>query len=333
MSKEGLLETIYTGVSNMALQFEEHSPEIGFWCGLGLMLGGAGLAIYESVKRVPEIKKEAEIKKKDIKVNYDVGLIDDDTYAEQMKDATRHEVVSYVKTYILPGVMILVGGCAQVAAHIEANHRFIDVCSTAALDAAAFNEYRKRTAALIGEEQEKALYYGKELVQETKEIKDEDGNVVGTATEYTLVENENTADVPFRPYVYEFSRDTSAFAEQYADLDDYIDAFLETTQNTWDGVLKRSSKVFLVDILNALGLHTEENNASRVTGWLNPKYYKEAGDGYIDFRVTKIKGTMSDGREGTKWMLDFNCDGNIIEPSVRQEGWMGKSNLYIGETK
>ncbi len=321
MSKESLMESVGGVAETVMLSIEQHAPEIGFWGGLACILTGAGLAVYKSLKRAPEIKKEATIQRKELTIKK-TYLSEEEAKAEESK-ITKQEVKDYAKAYSIPFVLVVVGVTAEIFGFLEIEDRYTVAAAEATALATSFAAYRKRTAKIVGEEQEQALYLGKDLKLVDKKVQTEDGNTV-TVQEYEVVENGEPAEVPMNPYLYEFSPDTTEWCEPNDDCHDLNLHNIRSVEKEWNHIFKDfdTKVIWLVDILRAMGLEREIRLCSRNAAWLNPKFYKTPGDGEIRIRVTEERYIAWDGQERWRFWLDFNCDGDGYALLKMQGGMM-----------
>lgn len=309
MSK--FLDSIGNVATKALISFRKNSPEIKFWGGLGLTVIGTGMAIYQSIKRVPEIKHETKIMKRDLEVRQQITDISDEEVKKENQKIVRYTFKNYVKAFALPAALSTGGLTSMVFGFLDEKTRYTLAAAEASTYAAAFAAYRKRNAELIGEENEQALYYGAQIEEIEETVFDEDGNEIGTEKRKVLVQKEPT---DLDPYTYEFSHDTTDTCRENDDMYEYNMAFLVGTEKTWNHMfLDFDTKiVWLSDILRAIGLEEEARLCSRNVCWLNPKYYKlKHTDGCIKFRITPMRYMASDGHERWKFMLNFNCDGDI----------------------
>lgn len=317
-----VFESIGNAFSKLAFSIQKNSPELKFWGGFGLMAVGTGLAIYQSVKRVPEIKRETNIMRKDLDARMMITEMTDEEVKKEQGKITRHAFGNYVKAFALPTVLYAGGATSEILGFREEKTRYVAAAAQATATAAAFAAYRQRNAKLIGEDNERALYYGADVKTVTETQYDDDGNVIGTSTKYELVQRD---DAVVDPYTYEFSPETTDACRENDDMYEYNMAFLKGVEADWNHIfIDFDTKiVWLVDLLRALGLENESRVCSRNVGWLNPKFFNTTGDGYIDFRIQPMRYIASDGKERWKFMLNFNCDGLVYEVAKNQLGPMG----------
>lgn len=312
MNKEALIAALNGKLNLMAHSLDQNAPAISFWSGLALILGGSGLAVYKSLKKVPEIKNES-LHKTTKAMNEYLVFADKEDLESEIARIKKEEKKAIAKEYIGPAIMVVGGTALNVGGFIGQTNRLKDVASKLALETAAFTAYRKRMADKIGEEQEKAIYYN----ADTEEITDENGE---TRTVMVDKGREQTTDI----YTYEFSHDTTELCEPADDMYEYNMRTLRSREEEWTKILKADHVVHLNDILRALGLEDPENVTQKRIGWLDPERFDTPGEGYINFRITPMRYIASDGEMRWKFMLNFNCDGDIVTMLTKQRGVQGQ---------
>lgn len=314
-------ESLGNAVSKAVFSVRKNAPDIEFWGGLGLITIGTGIAVYQSVKRVPEIKRETSIMKKDLEVKQMMTNMTDEEVKKANNKIVRTAFVNYIKAFALPTTLFAGGVTSEIFGFLGEKARYKAVSAELAAFVASTAAYRKRVANTVGEEQERALYYGAEVKKVKEKIYDKDGNVIGTETKYELIQKE---EVPLDPYTYEFSPETTDACHENDDMYEYNMTFLVSHEKEWQHIFNDfdTRVVWLVDVLRSIGLEDESRVCSRNVGWLNPKFFNTTGDGYIDFRIQPLRYMAPDGHERWKFMLNFNCDGEVYEIAKDQVGPM-----------
>lgn len=329
-----LQDSIRNATANLSMFLDQNGDEIGFWAGLALMVTGTGVGLYKALKRAPEIKDEYRISNKDLTLKKAINGLSDEAFRAEERVLKRKRNKDYVKAFVIPFVLEAAGVVLEILVHVDMNNKYQIVSTELVATTAAFAGYRMRTEKVVGKDIERAIYYDKELKTMEVEERDENGNVIKTKNITYLEEKEGSEKVPLDPFTFEFSHETTDLCEEYDDCHEINLDFLQKTQNSWDGILQMSTKVYLNDIVRALGLADkdgdyEENVAVRRAGWLNPKYYDTPGDGHIDFRVTPVRYRNAEGKMRWKYMLNFNCDGDIEAMVLAQNGLFGKAKRKI----
>lgn len=324
MSKSNIIDTLSNAATNVAFKFEQYSPEIGFWVGLGLIFAGTGLAVYKAVKRVPEIKKEQEISNKNLDIQRVMSNMTDEEAEKEATKIRRNAFFNYAKAFSVPAVLLTGGAISAIAGFNEDHNRLTEAVEFGTGAMATLAAYRKRAADELGEDKEKEIYYDAISSKVKRKIKNENGKDQ-TITETVLEEKEGAADATLNPYSYEWSpRTVGALCSSNDDMFEYNLTVLKKKEEAWQNLFEDDSldtpMIWLSDVLRSLGLEKQDKLVNRYIGWLNPKHYQTPGDGCIKFRITPMRYVDDLGVRRWKFMLDFNCDGNILEMAKLQKG-------------
>jgi hypothetical protein len=220
---------------------------------------------------------------------------------DRQKDITLIYVQTSVKIVRAYGPAVILGGLSIAA--LTSSHNMLSR-RNAALTAAyaalekGFSEYRARVVDKYGEDEDRNLRYGTELVTVGKGKKKEEVLRVG----------------PGDPSIY------ARFFDQYSSaswdkVPEYNLIFLRCQQNYANDMLKMRGHVFLNDVYDMLGL--ERSTAGAVVGWVGYQDKEGFGDDYIDFGIFADRDRdcfveFVNGFEGAI-LLDFNVDGIIYD--------------------
>lgn len=321
-----LTTSISAKIAETSVVLNQNAPAIGFWGGLLCLLGGSCWAVYNGCTKIPKIKMEADAELAVLMQN--MMITDSRELAIKAKEIVRKRNRAIAKALIGPGILMTGGTALEISGWVGINNSLDSVAKQLAAQTAAFSAYRVRTSEKLGEEQEKALYYGKDYMEMTTEVTDENGNVIGTKTEAVLMDSK--ADVPVDPYTYEFSHDITDFCEANDDMHEVNLTHLARLQEVFNDSLQKNHVVYLNDILRCLYIEDPENFTAKRVGWLHPDYFDTPGDGFIDFRVQPMRYIASDGVERWKYMLNFNCDGDISTIGLKQRGVQGQIKKQWG---
>lgn len=304
------MKFVPAAVSRMAagqvLTVRKNSPTILFGVGLASMVGStvmacrATLKLEEVLNDIESDKKKAELAKEMV----DNGEVDTNvtyTQDEMNRDLTIISVRGVGKIVKLYAPSIILGGVGVVC--LTRSHQILQQ-RNAALAAAyvaierAFSTYRERVIEKYGEDEDRELYHGGEMV----DIIDGDtGKVVSTLVA-ELGEPSG--------YARWFDEENPNWNKPPYDDNNWL--FLRTQQNWANDFLHARGHLFLNEVYSMLGLsHT---TAGAAVGWLYDRDNKN-GDNYIDFGCWDQKdGTrpldFHNGREDAI-LLDFNVDGPI----------------------
>lgn len=275
------------------LSTKANSPHILFAAGVVSVVGGAVLACRATLK-------------------LDEALDDfkDDVHQAKLYEAKRQELmhfdrpqaemierrrVAYVygkhtaKLVILyaPGVGAIVLGIGLLTgSHVQLTKRNANLAAAYAAVSTAYQNYRERVKAELGEERERDIYYGvtEQKDPETKELV----KVVGAK--------------PTSPYYKEFNSQNPNYVND-------VEAnrnFILCQQEYANQRLKARGYLFLNDAYRSLGL--EPTKAGQQVGWLS----NGKGDGYVDFGIFAAVNTEYANGWDPVFLLDFNVDGYIL---------------------
>jgi len=227
--------------------------------------------------------------------------LDHPEYSE--KDRSRDISLIYfqtsVKTVKLYAPAIIVGGISIYM--LTSSHRIMtrrNVALTAAYGALerGFSQYRARVVEKYGEEADRDLRYGAEVV----EITDPES---GKKKKVTRVSNDD-------PSIY--ARFFDPVSPSWSKEPEYNLLFLKCQQNYANDLLRSRGHVFLNEVYDMLGI--PRSKAGAVVGWiLSPN---GETDNFVNFGVfdgkTDIARDFVNGLEGAI-LLDFNVDGIIYD--------------------
>lgn len=273
-------------VGSKSLVLQKNSPHILFGVGL------AGVAVGTVLACRSTLKLEGTL------IDIQRDLDDMKTLESQGQTFTaRERAYPYVKGTVeigkLYGPAIIVMGVsvgALTGSHIQLNRR------NAALSAAyaglheAFNDYRKRVRAELGEEKEQNLYHGIVTEKET---------VDGKSTKINKVVPHSMS-----PYARIFDESNPNWVPN-AETNRIT---LQALQNYANHRLTARGHVFLNEVLQELGF--EPTKAGQIVGW---HVDSQVSDHYIDFGIyCPDNARFVNGYENSVW-LDFNVDGSIID--------------------
>lgn len=207
--------------------------------------------------------------------------------ADDVRDAVYVYAKSAYKLGRLYGPSLAVGVVsigALTGAHVNLARRNTALMAGYVALQQAFEDYRERVAADLGEPRERDIYLAKQ------EVPNEEGGVATVSDPGKL-----------SPYA-KFFDEGSVSWEKNAEYNRF---FLNSQQNYVNDMLKSRGHVFLNEVYARLGL--EHTTPGAVVGWV----ISDDGDNYITFGHDKDEEFMS-GRE-PRVILDFNVDGVIYD--------------------
>jgi hypothetical protein len=286
-------EAVSRKVAHTALLSQKNSPQILFGAGIAGMIGSTVLACRATLKMDELLEKTQN----DVKI---AKSIEHREYSE--KDRQKDVSLIYVQTSMnivrLYGPAVILGG-ASIAA-LTQSHNLLSK-RNAALTAAyaalekSYNEYRARVVEKYGEEEDRHLRYGTEVVEIEDEASGQKVEVVRVAS------GEPSA----------YARFFDQLCSSWSKDPEYNFLFIRCQQNYANDLLKARGHVMLNEVYDMLGI--PRSKAGAVVGWiLMPD---GSTDNYIDFGVFDDNDRARDfvnGREGSI-LLDFNVDGVIFD--------------------
>jgi Family of unknown function (DUF6353) len=265
---------------------QKHSPTILFVGGVVGVVAGTILACRATLKLEEILEKshgQIELAK----------TLEDEDYSKE--DSQRDVAIVYVKNVVTVAKLYapaIIVGTVSIAA-LTGSHRIL-TNRNAALTAAyaalekGFSEYRKRVVDKYGEDEDRELRYGTELVQ----VKNE---TTGKTKELMRVGPEGHSI---------YARFFDEACPSWDPNPEYNLFFLKSQQNYANDRLHAHGHIFLNEVYDKLGI--ERSRAGQSVGWIKNK---GVGDSYVDFGI--FDGTKPgsrdfvNGREG-RILLDFN---------------------------
>ncbi len=272
---------------------KKNSPHIFFGVGLAGLVGSVILACRATLdleETIDEIRTDVKETKESNYLEHaaDGVLTPEIVERNQAKEVGIITFKGVAKVGKLYAPAIILGGASVAClagSHIQLTRR--NAALTAAFTALsqAFETYRERVRAELGEDRERDLYLGVETIEigqgknkELVRVVDPDG-----LSEYHVVygpdcrEWQNSA---------EFNR-----------------LFLEAQEKFANHRLRRNGHLFLNDVYESLGL--DDTPAGQIVGWI---WNSENGDNYVDFGLQEARIKYADD---PALILDFNVDGVI----------------------
>lgn len=263
----------------------KHLPEILTGLGMVASVSATGLAVYETIQYDNETVSLEKDKK------------------EEAKSIVRH---------FAPVAAVEVGSLVLTSFGAKTYRQRINTLTNgfSAL-AAAFLTYRGRVAAKYGEEEEMRLYYG--IEEKTVEEKDENGKKV-KVKKNVLTDGPIAGD----PYTHIWDNRSDRFSilsgeagladnnMQLTSCEGYFNTILKSRRT-----MNHPGYVFLNEVLKYLDLPTTK--AGQCVGWIFDEENPD-GDNQIKIRstVAEMPNAFDKSRTINGYILNFNCDGNIL---------------------
>lgn len=281
-------QSITRAVGHQKLVLQKNAPHISFGVGAVGVIASTVLACRATLKLEPaldDIKHEID----DVKHNRDVD------------DPQRNRDLAYVYLKSARRMTVLYGPSAismaaslglMTHSHIVMDKRNKALMATVAGLTKAYDAYRDRVRAEVGEDRERELYYG--VHEQT--VVDAEGN------KYTVTDTLGDPSL-----ISEYARIFDEYSPYWQKDPELNRIFINVQQNYANHLLQSRGHVFLNEIYDAIGI--PRSNAGAVVGWL----LDGDGDNYIDFGIyTNDKTGFVNGWERSV-LLDFNVDGVIYD--------------------
>lgn len=180
-------ETVVKTTSKAVFACKKKSPQILLVAGIAGVAVGVGLAAYNTYKKSADIKEKADSIKevKAEKPDYPTEEATAEEVTEKVEahvDYTKSLCKAYgelglelAKTYAVPVIITGVSVAAICVSHNILTGRVTGMATALAGVTAAHNNYRKRVAAVVGEEVEEKIYTGQGITK---------GDITGIAEDF-----------------------------------------------------------------------------------------------------------------------------------------------------
>lgn len=268
------------GITKVALKTRKNSPHILFGVGVAGFVGTTVLASRATLKVGPvldEFKAEVDENREDATPR-DMTYI----YAKN----TYRVVKLYAPAVVVGGVSI----ACLAKSHIQLTQRNNALMAAYTAVHTAYENYRERVRAEVGEERELELYHAAGDMS----VMLEDGSTV-------IVKGADPNQ--WSPYA-RFFDEASRHWEPDAELNRI---WVQCQQNYLNDLLRTRGYVFLNEAYEALGI--EWSSPGQAVGWL----LNSDGDNYIDFGIFEARNASFVNGHEPNILLDFNVDGVIID--------------------
>lgn len=285
--------------NKLKFETEKHGPELL----IGVGVAAFGATIYYTVKGT--ITATATLSETAEELDQ---LDEDDNAKREIKLAAATDLA---KAYT-PAVIF---GSVALASFVSSNHilrnRALSIAAAYTTLESGFSQYRKNVIEKYGSDADREMKYG--IVKKNVKVTDVDPDT-GKKTKKTetmnVIENCGPFGVYFKP-VYRISKNGKEIKNPNWQSDSIFNITFLNAQLAWfNDKLDRGERVYLSEILKALGIPEDDYPDARVVGWL-PK--SNDGDNYIRFNAYEPPYSrdyiINDDGEV---LLDFNTDGVIL---------------------
>lgn len=304
-----------TTLTNLAgrtgLKIQKYSPQLLLGAGITTFVGTVVLACKATTRAEDVINahndnmaaaKEAQQIIEDTQNYSDIEILPEYENFDIKKEKViiySHTMVGFAKLYA-PTMAL---GALSLACFFKAyniiNTRYLGAVAAYNAVSGAFDMYRQRVKAELGDQMDRHFRYGTEIGKIEYTELTEDGKVKKHKEEVEDVSVDGLSQ-----YAAIFDRRCSEWDENA--LFNY--KWLRANETAANDILRTRGHIFLNEVYDMIGLpHTPEG---AVAGWI-----KDQGDGYVDFGLWKdgdpLKRTVN-GKEN-EILLDFNVDGIIFD--------------------
>lgn len=284
-------------IGRTILVLKKNSPHLFFAGGLAGQVASTILACRATLK-LPETLEQSKAEIQEVKARKDnpslapVGReYNERDYVHDLTYVYGQTAKRFIKLYGPSVVLGVASTGALTGSHVQLTRRNSALTVTAAAISKAYDDYRARVRAEVGEEKELALHRSLTEQQVTIDGKKETVQVVGAPSEWS-------------PYM-RFFDDASPNWQKDAELNQI---FVKCQQNYANHLLQARGHVFLNEVYDALGL--ERSRAGAVVGWVLDG---EASDNFIDFGMYEAYNEQFVNGNERSAILDFNVDGVIYD--------------------
>lgn len=286
---------ITQNIGRKVLTTKMNSPHIFFGMGVVGVVAGAVMACRATLKleeTIDEIKKDLD----QVPEIVNTEDVDDVEYSQIYPDHARYKDISYIylkaagRFAVLYGPSILVGGtgiACLTGSHVQLTRRNAALTATVASLIKAYDAYRERVQAEIGEERELELYRAAH-----EEVIEMEGHRQVT----TIVDPEGLSI---------YARFFDELNPNWMHDNETNRIFLQCQQNFANDRLKSRGYIFLNEVYDSLGM--ERTKVGQVVGWT---IYGD-GDHYVDFGIFRARSNRFVAGIEPSIILDFNVDGLI----------------------
>lgn len=299
---------ILTSINSMAKQvmYEagKKSPEILMIIGGVSIIGGVILAATATLKVDQALE---ETKETILKIH---ETVDNELVEYDEKDSKKDLMVVYLRAGLnmaklyAPALLFTSAGiiCMLSANNILRKRNAALAASYTAL-VTSFSKYRQRVSDKYGVQAEHDIRFNVVTDKISETIIDAKGKEKTVDTEVKVATLDGFGD-----FAVAFNKYTSTDWKQNSE---YRDMFLNSQEAYVNDLLRINHRLFLNDVYQALGMQITK--AGQLCGWIYDKD-NPVGDNKVEFkRIEDYYIKMPDGSLEKSVIIDFNCDGAIID--------------------
>lgn len=300
------LESASRLANKFAFKAKKHSPEILITVGAVSIVTGTVQACKATLKMQDVLETTSDnLEKIHGLEDGTLKVKEGETYTEE--DARKDKTTVYIQTAVKavklygPSIVLIGGGLGcMIGSHIIMRRRYGAAVAAYSAVTTAFNEYKARVKERFGEQTQYELEHG--VKAEEVETTDENGNKKKETVYVTDKMIKHPYSVIFDESNPNWERDSG-----------YNLIFIKNAEDAANRKLRRKGYLFLNDVYDMLGI--SNTYIGQFAGWVwdpaDPSIDSRVDFGlYDDYNPQKVAFLQGDE---CSVVLDFNCDGNIIE--------------------
>lgn len=300
------LESASRLANKFAFKAKKHSPEILIAVGAVSIVTGTIQACKATLKMQDVLETTSDnLEKIHGLEDGSLKVKEGETYTEE--DARKDKTTVYIQTAVKaiklygPSIVLIGGGLGcMIGSHIIMCRRYGAAVAAYSAVTTAFNEYKDRVKERFGEQTQYELEHG--VKAEEVETTDENGNKKKETAYVTEKMIKHPYSVIFDESNPNWERDSG-----------YNLIFIKNVEDAANRKLRKKGYLFLNDVYDMLGI--SNTYIGQFAGWVwdpaDPSIDSRVDFGlYDDYNPQKVAFLQGDEYSV---VLDFNCDGNIID--------------------
>lgn len=300
------LESASRLANKFAFKAKKHSPEILIAVGAVSIVTGTVQACKATLKMQDVLETTSDnLEKIHGLEDGTLKVKEGETYTEE--DARKDKTTVYIQTAVKaiklygPSIVLIGGGLGcMIGSHIIMRRRYGAAVAAYSAVTTAFNEYKARVKERFGEQTQYELEHG--VKAEEVETTDENGNKKKETVYVTEKMIKHPYSVIFDESNPNWERDSG-----------YNLIFIKNVEDAANRKLRRKGYLFLNDVYDMLEI--SNTYIGQFAGWVwdpaDPSIDSRVDFGlYDDYNPQKVAFLQGDEYSV---VLDFNCDGNIID--------------------
>lgn len=281
-------------IARTVIKAKKNSPHIFFVGGVAGVIGGTVMACRATMKLEDaldefhdELDDMKEVGQRRVRTQ---GDYDEGDYYKDLAYVYGKNTWKLVRLYFPSGAVLTISIAALTGSHVTLAKRNAGLTAALTALSTAFDGYRDRVRAELGEEKELDIYHAVRV--EAIEHLDGSKEIVKTV-----------GDTVYSPFARIFDESNGNWTR-----DAEINRMFIDGQQAWaNNRLDVRGHVMLNDVYDLLGM--SRTSAGAIYGWVRGS---ERGDGYIDFGTGRSYNSDF-GYTEKSIVLDFNVDGVVYD--------------------